>query len=288
MNKRSNIIMPLLSVCLELMAVTASGSVLTISGKALREAVEASLKRAPSKGMARLMSESPESIARVMSRYGDDGIRALDQFGRPAMKVLLDNPDDVGRSALRMFGRHGDDAVRMAQHPGGLRVLATESDTMFSAMVKTRNQGYPILSRYGERGATALNNLSPGQRRQLIHLDQAKHFSASDFEKLLEVAGRYGNRGLEFVWQNKGALLVAGTAVAFWSDPEPYINGVMQLGAGRGTGVPEPVKRINMTAVVLSIIGLFGARMAIREWWRYRRENAQLSNNAGKTSEVKS
>ena len=47
--------------------------------------------------------------------------------------------------------------------------------------------------------------------------------------ELLQVIGRYGDRGAEFVWKNKGALAVGAVALAFVTDPEPFIIGTREL-----------------------------------------------------------
>ncbi|HMO50087.1 MAG TPA: hypothetical protein PKE26_05140 [Kiritimatiellia bacterium] len=290
-NQTNYIVLSMLGVFWGLMAAPAPGSVVTVGGRAVREAVEYSLKRAPSKAMGRLLNESPEAVGKVISRYGDDGIHVVDRFGGPAMKVLLENPDDVGRSAMRMMTKHGDEAVKMAQNPAGLRIMVKESDEMFKAMAKTRHQAYPVLAQHGELGAKALNNLTPARQRELIRLHQERRFSEADFDKLLKVVGNYGNKGMDFIWRNKGALVVAGGLTAFVANPEPFIEGIRKLGEGfvrefirtLGEVAGKAMDRVNMNVVVGALIGLFGLRMAIRGWWRNRRTNQQAmaTNNQG-------
>ena len=46
---------------------------------------------------------------------------------------------------------------------------------------------------------------------------------------LLDVVAKYGDRGCQFIWQNKGALAVGATLASFLAAPEDFINGTVQL-----------------------------------------------------------
>lgn len=47
--------------------------------------------------------------------------------------------------------------------------------------------------------------------------------------ELVDVIGRYGDRAMEFVWKNKGALATASVLAAFLADPEPFLDGTLTL-----------------------------------------------------------
>lgn len=248
--------------------------------RAGREAAEQIGRRGSTRTLARLAAESPEAVARLTARYGDNGVRVVTQHGRPAMRALLEASDDAGPAVLRMIQRHGDDAVRVAQSPAGRRILATESDTMMRAMVKTRDLSYPVLRQHGTRGARAIDALSPAQSRQLIRLHREGRFTASQFDELCSVIARYGDAAMRFIWNHKGALTVSAVLVAFLKDPKPFIGGAQdiaglateQAGGLAQTGLSIFMEQINWNFFVGVLVVFLGVRQAWRKWREQRRK----------------
>ena len=46
---------------------------------------------------------------------------------------------------------------------------------------------------------------------------------------LLDVVAKYGDKAMEFIWNNKGPLTVGAALSAFLHDPEPFIQGTKDL-----------------------------------------------------------
>ena len=261
--------------------------------RAGREAAEQVGRRASTRTLTRLTAESPEAVARLTARYGDNGLRVVSQHGRPAMRALLEASDDAGPVVLRMIQRHGDDAVRMAQSPAGRRILATESDTMMRAMFKTRDLGYPVLRQHGTRGARAIDALSPAQSRQLIRLHREGRFTAAQFDELCSVIARYGDAAMRFIWKHKGALTVGTVLTAFLKDPEPFIGGAKdvaglateQTGELAQTVASSFMEQINWNLWVGVLVIFLGVRRAWRKWREKRREQVDEAPSAQPVAE---
>ena len=47
--------------------------------------------------------------------------------------------------------------------------------------------------------------------------------------ELHSTIGNYGDKAMEFVWKNKGALAATSVVTAFITDPEAFINGVKDI-----------------------------------------------------------
>jgi hypothetical protein len=203
------------------------------------------------------------------------------------MKVLLENPDEVGRPALRMMTQYGDDAVKLAGSPAGLRILARESEPMMRAMIKSKGRAYSVLTRHGETGAAAVNKVSPGARRQLIDLVESGKIPEERMEPLLGVVAKYGDRAVKYIAKNaKGLAVGAGLAVLLTNPGDVIgpgglisriIDKLIELVVRMFTAVLEA---INLTLVAGLGMGLIGVKMAVRGWWRMRAE-ARIGASGG-------
>lgn len=267
-----------------IMALPAEIPAKVIFWRAGREAAGQATRRGGQRMLGRLAAESPEAVAQITYRYGDDGLRVVNQHGRPAMRALLSSSDEVGAPMARMMQRHGDDAVRMAQSPAGRRILATENDAMIRAMSRTRGQAYPMLHQHGPRAARTLNQLSPQQSRQLMALHREGHFTAPQFEQILDVIGRHGGSALDFIWKHKGALAVTAVLVAFLNDPDPFITGAKdvtallagEVGKAASTTMTsvgsEIAGHINWNVLVGAVMAFIGLKWGVVTWWKSRRQ----------------
>jgi hypothetical protein len=94
-------------------------------------------------------------------------------------------------------------------------------------------------------------------------------------DELLGVVGKYGDRGMDFIWKNKGALTVAATLTAFLANPQPFIDGTAHITKVVAENVVKPVaaeaaKNTSWT-FVLPVLGVIvGAIVAMKIWLRHR------------------
>lgn len=115
-------------------------------------------------------------------------------------------------------------------------------------------------------------------------LHREGRFSASQFERILDVIGRYGDRALKFIWEHKGALVVTGVLAKFLHEPELFINGAKDITAvfaaevGRTAAttasnvVADVAGHINWNLWVGIILGVIGLKWGVLTWWKSRRQ----------------
>ena len=90
-----------------------------------------------------------------------------------------------------------------------------------------------------------MKDLSGQNARRLVEmLDAGELKQIGRTDQVLGVVGKYGNRGMDFVWRNKGALAVAAGLTAFLANPEPFINGTKDLAQVVGHSVVEPLAQV--------------------------------------------
>ncbi len=123
---------------------------------------------------------------------------------------------------LELVARHGDDAARaLMRHPG----LAQS-----------------VIASCGAPGARALAGLRPLQARRLAMLiDDGTLSRLGRSQEVLQVIEKYGDRGLNFLWDHKGALAVGTILTAFLADPAAFLKGARELGGEAAGLVTKPV-----------------------------------------------
>ena len=89
------------------------------------------------------------------------------------------------------------------------------------------------LARSSSRAMAAL---APRNARRLAMLAEDGTLARTGrWSELLAVIERHGDRALDFVWRNKGALAVATVLGTFLADPEAFLGGGRELIGGAAT-----------------------------------------------------
>ncbi len=217
-----------LSRRLERLAATHGADALVAVRRAGPEAVER-IERAGSHGAlaSRLLAEhGPEAIPvvrepallprqRRSSCRSDNPVRQAGGVGQDCPTYFL------AGVILELVARHGDDAARaLMRHPG----LAQS-----------------VIASCGAPGARALAGLSPRQARRLAMLiDDGTLSRLGRSQEVLQVIEKYGDRGLNFLWDHKGALAVGTILTAFLADPAAFLDGTKKLGGEAAGLVTKP------------------------------------------------
>jgi len=91
---------------------------------------------------------------------------------------------------------------------------------------------------------------------------------------ILDVIGKYGDHAADWVWRHKGALAVASVAAAFVADPEPFLNGAVEVVQVGSEHIVRPVaekvaESINWNLwVAVAFVACF-MLIGIRFGWRW-------------------
>lgn len=198
--------------------------------KFLSEVAEAAVRKFGKESMKEGVEAFTKRLATASAKHGDDVAKAVQRVGPRGLHAVEEAGEHGGKMA-RLITTHGDDAVVwVAKHPSGLKLLAKHGDDAGAALCKHKGIAAPMIESLGEPAAKALAQVGPqGGRRLAIMADSGDLARIGKTEQLLGVVGKFGERALAFIWDNKGKLAVAAVLATFLSNPEPYINGAVKL-----------------------------------------------------------
>ena len=88
----------------------------------------------------------------------------------------------------------------------------------------------------------AMPRLTPRNARRLAILAEDGALARTGrWSELLAVVERHGDRAMDFVWRNKGALAVATALGTFLADPEAFLGGRRELIGGAAQEATQPI-----------------------------------------------
>jgi len=263
-----------LTIALMLMATICSSALAGVVSNAARETAEYVLKRFGKEVGEETLDTLAEKIGSYGAKYGDEAINAIRKTGPRGFKLL----DDAGENApevLRLLNRYGNEAVWVASKPGNLAIFVKYGDEAAEAMIKHPGIAEPIVEKFGLSAAKALRTVSGQNARRLgMMVDDGSLKVTGKADDLLNIVGRHGDRAADWVWRNKGSLAVATVATAFVTDPEPFLNGSVEIVKVGGEAIVRPAAKqvaesINWNLfLVLAIAGLV-VLVTFRFGWRW-------------------
>ncbi len=240
---------------------------------AVREAAEYVMKKF-SKDVA---EESVETITKKIEgavvKYGDEGLEAIRKIGPRAVQ-LADEAGEAGAESVKLMAKYGEDSLWLVGKPSRMGIVASHGDDAAKALIRQGEIAEPLIKSMGAPAAKALSNVSTQNGRRLaMMVDEGVISKAgSRAEDLMNVIAKFGDKGMEFIWKNKAALAVGTTLAAFLSDPQPFIDGTLDLSKVAASSVVEPIARevglkTNWTVVLMTmVLGSFGVYL-IRKFW---------------------
>ena len=221
-------------------------------------------------------------VQSVLARTGDEGIEAIEKVGPRAVKLLESSGDEIA-SAAKLLAKHGDEAIEVLDSPVRRGLLATLGDDAAEALVKHGVVAEKILTASGAPAARALTNLSSQNARRLVMLsDDAATAKIASSPDVLGVLTRYGDKAMDFIWRNKLALSTASVLAAFIANPEPFLDGTLQL-AETGletisTNVAKPIAEKIGANTQWTLVLIFATLCAaILLAWRFLRKPTKPS-----------
>ncbi len=213
-------------------------------------------------------------VESLLVKYGDDVAEAVRKVG-PRSVQLLDNAAAEGvEQSARLLAKHGDDAIWVVANQSRRAIASRLGDDAAEAMIKHGEIAEPILELAGQSGAAALRNVSTKGGRQLkMMFDDGALAKIGKTPELMNIVGKYGDDAMNFVWKNKGSLLVGTALVAFLADPEPFINGTKDLASVAANVVVEPMAkeigaRTNWTLTICTLAVLCMTYLGFKQWLR--------------------
>jgi hypothetical protein len=246
-----------------------------VKSKAAREAAGYLIERFGKEVGEESVETLAERIGKYGARYGDDAIDAIRKAGPRAFKLL----DDAGENApdvVKLLNRYGNDAIWVASKPRSLAIFVKYGDGAAEAMIKHPGVAEPIIERFGQPAARAMQSVSSQNARRIAMMaDDGALKAIGKTDELLAVVGKYGDGAMDFIWRNKGALAVGATLTAFLANPQPFIDGTVDLSTSGIEAVAKPVatgiaNNTNWTVILLVVTAVASLFVGMRLWLRHR------------------
>jgi hypothetical protein len=207
----------------------------------------------------------------LTTKYGDDAVVAVRKVG-PRAFHLVEEAGEHGLESVKLMAKFGDDSVWIISKKNRLSIFIKYGDDAAESMIKHKEIAETLLNSFGKSSASALKSVSSqnGRRLAMMAEDGAlKKIGKSD--ELLETIGKYGDKAMNFIWVNKGALAVSTTLTAFLLNPEPFLdNTIGKFGDIPGQIANEAAKKMNWTLVIISSAGIIGILICIKIWLNHR------------------
>jgi hypothetical protein len=150
--------------------------------------------------------------------------------GGPQAVHVLEAAGEHGEVAVRLLAKRGDEALFLVTDPAQLRLVSRYGDDAADVMIRLKGIAQPLISTHAQPGIKAMQSLSSQNARRLAMLHAEGELSRiGRTQELLDVVSKYGDKAMDFIWRNKGALLVSTTLAAFLANPQPFLDGTRQL-----------------------------------------------------------
>ena len=243
-------------------------------GAMARELVEFVTRRF-SKEVAEEGSEVlSRKVESLLVKYGDEVAEAVRKVGPRSIQLLDDAAAEGAQQSARLLAKHGDEAIWVVGNQSRRSIASKLGDDAAEAMIKHGEIAEPVLELAGKSGAAALRNISTKSGREMkMMLDGGELVKIGRTSELMSVVGKYGDNAMEFIWKNKGALVVGTALAAFLSDPVPFINGTKDLAAVAANVAIEPLakeigSRTNWTVTIFALACVCLSYLAFKQWIR--------------------
>lgn len=260
-------------------------AVATVAEKTVREVAESVAEQLGKTGSKELIEQASKDLAEVTARCGDEAPVAVERHGASALRVMKNAGNEAGDYLPRAINQYGSDAIRLAESPAGRAVLREGNQSVIKALAKHSESALPMIRDVGESAARALGNVDYVNGRRLIQMHRDRSFSQADFDQLLRVVEKYGDRACEWIWRNKKVLTTAGAVAVFAKDPMPFIDGVIDLarvlfGGPIEAAVRAVIQRVNVNLWIGVCLVVGGV------WWLFKRRR-RLARIGGSASQVR-
>lgn len=246
---------------------------------AARETAEAVVRQFGKEAVEEGVEKFAIRLESLAAKYGDDALAAARKAGPRGVAAV----EAAGKQAplvAKILSREGDRALSLVDDAARMELVARYGDDAAEALIRHQGVAAPLIQQFDTVGAKALSQLDAQNARRLAILaDEGTLGQIGRSRELLDVVGRYGNKAMDFIWRNKGALVATTALTAFLADPEGFLNGTRQLTEVIGEHVVAPATaaaareiapRVNWTLVLLGGLGILVVYSLAKYYLRQR------------------
>ena len=267
-----------------LASVWALPAMATPSAEAVKETAELVLKKLGAQAGHETVETISVRLERLAAKHGDDAVLAARKVGMPGVE-LIEKAGTDGPVISKLLAKYGDDGYFLAKRPRSVMLFKRYGDDVAEVLLKHRTTESieTAVEKLGQEGIDAFKKLDGQRARQLAMMVNADELSRiGRTPELLAVIGKYGDKGMDFVWRHKKALAVGAILTAFLAHPQEFIEGTVELAEDVTDKVVAPLaqapgeaakevakeagKRTNWTLVLGLCIGLTAVWLTLRTW----------------------
>ena len=254
---------------------------ITLAKKAVTETVEYAMKRFGYKGLSGPLVQKTEAL---VAKYGDDVLSVTKKMGPDALETMEKLGPDAAKY-IKLVMKNEKEAIYIISSPKRLRIYINHGDDALTAMTKYRGIMDDAIETFGGSMAKASLKVDKGGAIQLAKMAQNGELAKiGRTEELLAVVGKYGQKGMDFIWNNKGSLMAASTLAAFLNNPQPFIDGtttvLKPIPEALGKIPQIAASKIDWTLVTLSGMGCLATMWFYKQWSRGRERSKQHIKDA--------
>lgn len=227
-----------------------------LGGRAAGELAEFLMKKFGKEAAREGAEKLAGRLVKATARHGDDVLTAVRKVGPKAINLA----DDAGANApsvLRLLNHYGDDAARVLSRPQGMALIGRYGDDAASALIKHQGIAEPLVESMGRPAVQALGAIGARSGRRLAIMAEGGELATlGRTPEVLGIISKYGDPAMEFLWRNKGTLAVGTALTAFLANPQPFIDGTIQLSDSLIEGGSKAVESVAAHVVKPVVIEL--------------------------------
>jgi hypothetical protein len=257
-----------------LLALLPSRSLAAGKAQLAREAAEYVVRRFGKESLDEGVDVLAQRAEALAVTHGDEALTAFRNVG-PRIFTMVDDAGEQGSEVIRLMARYGDEAAFVATSPTRLAMVSAHGDDAARALIAHGEIAEPLIKTFGQPAAGAMAELSSQNARRLAMMaGDGELAKIGRTPELLAVVQRFPDKAMDFIWNNKGALATAAVMATFLADPQPFLDGTVQISSevakhavGPLAEVPREIARgTNWTIIIVT------ALMLLSGWllWRSR------------------
>lgn len=254
-----------------------------VKTQAAREAAEMVMKKFGREAGQETVETLAVRVESLATKHGDEVIAAVKKAGPQGLHAI-EQAGAAAPQAAKVLSRFGDEGLRVAREPKSLALFTKYGDDAAEAMIKHPGVADDLVAAYGNDAARAISKLDAQNANRLGMMLKDESLATvakgKGSNELLEVIGKYGDRGMEFVWKHKKALTVSAALTAFLANPQPFLDGTRDFAEFTTAAVAENVvkplaeapkaiatkvaERTDWTPVLLAIVAVVATYLFAR------------------------
>ncbi|MDK2080132.1 hypothetical protein [Aliarcobacter butzleri] len=191
----------------------------------------------------------PNVIESIGKKYGDDGVKALEnltiKYGNKSLQRFNSISSEFGINGIKIVAKYGDDILL---NKSSINLLSKYQDKGYY-MLKQYPNSIKYYEKYSDDFMKASDNF--GNQRVMKYLDDSSKYGQDG--KVLNLLNRFGDKANKFFQENWGKLLTGGFVLL---NSDEIISSIENVGKESVKVAGDTVSKI-VNIISNSTLGLF-------------------------------